>query len=111
MPHDHDGDGLQDHPPEKCPCPPTQVKHPWQATLRTVIVAGIAFIPIGTALFQATGLDSVPAIAGFIGLGAAVSRVMAMKETEEFLERFAPWMTTGGSREVRQKKEPRENER
>ena len=71
---------------------PTQTVYPWRATLRTMIAAAIAFIPIGTALITASDLDSVPLIAGFLGLGAAITRVMAMPETEAFLQRYAPWL-------------------
>lgn len=71
---------------------PTQTVYPGRATLRTLVAAAIAFIPVGTALITAADLDSVPLIAGFLGLGAAITRVMAMPATEAFLQRYVPWL-------------------
>lgn len=72
---------------------PTQTIHPWRATLRSLIAFAIGFIPIGTALVIAMGWDATPFFAGFLALGAAITRVMAMPVTESFLNRHAPWLS------------------
>jgi len=72
---------------------PTQTIHPWRSVLRTVIAAAIGFIPIGTDLVIQLGWDSTPFFAGFIALGGAITRVMAMPQTEAWLNKYAPWLS------------------
>lgn len=57
---------------------------------------GIGFIPVGSLLIRELGLDSVPFFAGALGLGAAITRVLAFPETAHFLKRYAPWLHETG---------------
>lgn len=70
----------------------TQQNHPWRAMVRTAIAMAIGFIPIGSMLIRELGLDSVPFFAVALGVGAAVTRVLAMPETGKFLKKYAPWL-------------------
>lgn len=77
---------------------PTQTRHPWRATVRTMIAASIAAIPIGQVIARETELDTVPWIASFLALGTVISRVMAMQATETFLRTYAPWLAASAYR-------------
>lgn len=74
----------------------TQQIHPARAVFRTVIAMGIGFIPVGSLLIRELGLDSVPFFAGALGLGAAITRVLAFPATGIFLKRYAPWLHETG---------------
>lgn len=70
----------------------TQQRFPARAVFRTTIAMAIGFIPIGSMLIRELGLDSVPFFAVALGVGAAVTRVLAIPETGEFLKKYAPWL-------------------
>lgn len=72
--------------------PPTQAIRPWRSTLRTMIAASIAFIPVGQLIARETEIDTLPYIASFLALGTVITRVMAMPVTEAWLRRYAPWL-------------------
>lgn len=74
----------------------TQQAHPARAVIRTTIAMGIGFIPLGSLLIRELGLDSVPFFAGALGLGAAITRVLAFPETAAFLKKYAPWLHESG---------------
>lgn len=74
--------------------PPTQVRRPWRATLRTAFQALLALAVMAPVLVEATGLraDQWPWLAGVLAVAAAVTRVMALPQVEQFLERFLPFL-------------------
>lgn len=74
----------------------TQQIHPARAVFRTVIAMGIGFIPVGSLLIRELGLESVPFFAAALGLGAAITRVLAFPETAKFLNQYAPWLHEEG---------------
>lgn len=69
---------------------PTQTRHPWRSTARTLVAATIGALPIIVLLLDELDAESVPLFAGFLALAGAVSRVMAMPQTEEFLQTYFP---------------------
>ncbi len=73
---------------------PTQVARPWRATVRTVVQALVALAVMAPVLVEATGLEpeSLPWLAGVLAVAAAVARVSALPQVEEFLRRFVPWL-------------------
>jgi hypothetical protein len=79
---------------------PTQVKRPWRATVRTVFQFVLA---LATLLpFILTGVyndaDAAPAVVGQVLTAAAVfTRVMALPQVEDFLQRFFPWLAAEDS--------------
>lgn len=83
---------------ETLPKESTQQIHPARAVLRTVVAMGIGFIPVGSLLIKELGLESVPFFAAALGLGAAITRVLAFPETARFLNRYAPWLHEEGYR-------------
>lgn len=74
----------------------TQQIHPARAMVRTIFAMAIGFIPVGSMLIRELGLDSVPFFAGALGLGAAITRVLAFPETAKFLKKYAPWLHETG---------------
>lgn len=78
----------------------TQGAHPWRATFRTVIVALIAVAAMADPIYAAITLGDPAAATGRIALALAIAgaltRVLAMPAVDEFLTRFAPWLSAAG---------------
>lgn len=74
---------------------PTQMRRPWQATVRTAFQALLA---LATLLpFIAAGVysssDAYPAVvAQVLAAAATFSRIMAMPTVERFLQDYFPWL-------------------
>lgn len=81
--------------PDGEPVPPTQVRRPWRTTVRTVFQLVLA---LATLLpFLVTGVygndDDIPAVViQLLAVGAAITRVMALPQVEQFLKQFLPFL-------------------
>lgn len=77
---------------------PTQVRRPWRATVRTGVQALLAFATLVPFLVGGIYEDGdYPAIvAQVVAVSAGVSRVMALPQVDEFLRRFAPFLSAAG---------------
>lgn len=77
---------------------PTQVRHPWRATARTVFAALIGFAPMAPVIYHAaTGGEPDQATgAAAVGLAVAggVTRVIAIPAVDAWLRRFVPFLAT-----------------
>lgn len=73
---------------------PTQVRRPWRATMRTTFQLIIGIAVLLPFVVQASGLspEVYPWLGGLLAVAAAVTRVMALPQVEDFLQRFAPWL-------------------
>lgn len=74
----------------------TQGEHPWRAVIRTVFALVIALAAMAEPLYSTiTQQDPVsatgPALAA-LAIAGAITRVMAMPNVEQFLQRFLPWL-------------------
>lgn len=73
--------------------PATQVRRPWRTTLRTAfqfIVALAALLPV---LVETMGLDAaLPVVGAVLAVAAGVTRIMALPQVEDLLQRFLPWL-------------------
>lgn len=80
--------------PVEEPVPPTQVRHPWRSTLRTIVQGLLAFAVLAPIAAAELGLDPdrLPWLAGFLALCAGFARLMALPQVEEFLRRFLPFL-------------------
>lgn len=78
------------------PAPATQTTRPVAAVLRTIVAAAIGLIPIIPEIVKAYGLESVPWIAGVVGVIAATGRVLTLPEVEDWLQTYAPWLSAAG---------------
>lgn len=104
--------GLMTTPASEAPLAPpvpTQVKQPWRTTVRSVFqfaVALAALLPfIATGVYE--NIDDAPAVvAQLLVIAAAITRVMAVPQVEDFLRNFLPFLAAqptervGGHRRV-----------
>jgi hypothetical protein len=74
------------------PLGPTQTRHPWRATVRTIFAAGVALLTLLPVIAATAGVDTVPAIAQVLVVAGAVTRVLALPGVERFLELYIPWL-------------------
>lgn len=94
-------DGFADDPAEVEPHPvptnPTQARHPWRATVRTIFAAIIALAAMLPLLVEASGVDETAgAVAGALAIAGGITRIMAIPQVNEFLERFLPFLGATG---------------
>jgi hypothetical protein len=82
--------------PDTTPTAPTQVTHPWRATIRTLVAVLVSLAASWGIVVQALGLDPTWQ---WVALGSAaaagITRVMALPATETLLRRIAPWLAAG----------------
>jgi hypothetical protein len=71
---------------------PTQTRHPWRATARTVFAAAVAALTLVPTVAVTAGIDTVPAVAQAIAVTGAVTRVLALPGVERFLSTHLPWL-------------------
>lgn len=72
----------------------TQSRHPWRATLRTVVQAALGLGLILPLIAETAGIAAVPWVAGVITVTAAVTRVLALPQVDAWLRRWLPWLAT-----------------
>lgn len=78
---------------QPAPVPPTQVRRPWRATLRTVFAATVAFAAMWALIVEAAGVDSTePYIALSLTVTGAITRIMALPAVEVWLAKFLPFL-------------------
>lgn len=76
---------------------PTQSRHPWRATLRTIFQAGVALASLAPTVAAVGGLDKLdtaPAVGQVLAVCAIVTRVMAVPGINDFLRKFLPFLAT-----------------
>lgn len=73
---------------------PTQVRRPWRATARTLFQALVALCVLFPVLVDQTGLEAedAPWLAIPLAVAAAVTRIMALPQVNDFLARFIPFL-------------------
>ena len=71
---------------------PTQTRHPWRTTVRTVLQLGLPLLAFAPEIYQAaTAHDPTLATglaAGTLAVAAGVTRVMALPVVDEFLTKI-----------------------
>lgn len=72
---------------------PTQVRRPWRSTFRTVFQAAVAFAAMWGLVVEAMGLNERwQWVSASLVVTAAITRVMAVPQVEDFLARFLPFL-------------------
>lgn len=72
---------------------PTQARHPWRATIRTVFAAVVSLAAIWGLIVEAAGVDATaPVVAATIAVAGAITRILAIPGVESWLKRFFPWL-------------------
>lgn len=75
---------------------PTQVRKPWQATIRTVLQLVLSIALVLPLVFA--GVPAVGFIPGMLAVAAGLTRVMALPQVEELLSTYVPWLSAGGNK-------------
>jgi hypothetical protein len=68
----------------------TQVRHPWRATLRSVVPAVVTSLPLVPAVVAAWGAPGAVVAGGALGVFAALARVLTVPGVIVWLERWVP---------------------
>jgi len=72
----------------------SQSAYPARTTIRTVFQVVVSLAVGLPFIIEAAGLsEAVPGVAATLAVAAAITRIMALPWTEEFLERFIPWLS------------------
>jgi hypothetical protein len=71
---------------------PTQVRHPWRATLRTLVAVLLALLPLLPEILAGLRLDTTQAGAQTLAVAAAVTRLLASPAVDGWLRQRAPWL-------------------
>lgn len=71
---------------------PTQTRHPWRATARTLFAAIVAALSLLPTAAATAGIDTVPAVAQVLAVTAAITRVLALPGIERWLRTYVPWL-------------------
>jgi hypothetical protein len=71
---------------------PTQVRHPWRATLRTVVAGGIALLSLLPTIAAVGHVDTVEGVTQLLAVSAGITRVLAIPAVDGWLRRYVPWL-------------------
>jgi hypothetical protein len=72
---------------------PTQVQHPWRATLRTVLAGLIGLLPLLPTLVDTLGVATLPWVAGTLTAVGAVTRLLAIPAVQAYIAEYLPWLS------------------
>lgn len=78
---------------------------PRRQVIRHTVSAAVGFLPIAVALIYELGLEGVPFFATCLTIAGALTRVMALDATEEWLNKHLPWLTEQPYRGKRRKED------
>lgn len=76
---------------------PTQSRHPWRATARTIFQAGVAIASLAPTVAAVDGLghlSTLPAVGQVLLVCGIVTRVMAIPGVNDLLRKVAPFLAT-----------------
>ncbi|MSS84957.1 hypothetical protein FYJ24_09315 [Actinomycetaceae bacterium WB03_NA08] len=75
----------------------TQAAYPWHTVARTIFQAVIGFAAAWALIVEAAGVDqTIPWVATSLAITAAITRIMALPQVNEWLSRFIPWLAPEG---------------
>lgn len=77
----------------------TQTAYPWRAVLRTAFAVIVAFAAGAPLIFEAVAQSDASTATGgagvVLGVAAAITRVLALPWTEDFLRSYLPFLAAG----------------
>jgi len=71
---------------------PTQVRHPWRATLRSVVAFALALLSLLPTIAAVGHVDTVAWVAQVLAVAAGVTRILAIPGVNALIQRYAPWL-------------------
>lgn len=66
----------------------TQVRFPWRATIRTVLVAALAILPLLPEIAKSADIHTVPAVVSVLTVAAAIQRIITTPVVDHWLNRI-----------------------
>lgn len=81
---------------------PTQAKHPWRATFRTVFQVGLSLASLLPVIAAAGGITTTQGVAQVLLVCAAITRIMATPGVNDFLRKFLPWLAADSKQDAQQ---------
>jgi hypothetical protein len=73
---------------------PTQVRHPWRSTARTVFAGAVALVSLVPTIAIVAHVEAVPLIAQLLTVLGTVTRVLAIPGVDRWMREFVPWLAT-----------------
>lgn len=74
------------------PVQPTQTKHPWRATARTVFAVVVALASLLPELVLTAGIPAERGVAQVLAVAAVITRMLAMPAVDQLLREHFPWL-------------------
>lgn len=71
---------------------PTQTRHPWRATARTVFAGAVALLTLIPYVVAEAHLDAVPGVTQVLAVAAAVTRILAIPGVDAWLQTYLPFL-------------------
>lgn len=68
----------------------TQARHPWRATLRTIVAAGLPLVVLLPAIVDASGVARFGWAAGLVAACGTFTRVLAVPGVNAWLAQYVP---------------------
>ncbi len=78
---------------------PTQARHPWRATARTVIAAALPLIPLLPELVDVLGLRAYAWAGGIVAAAGIITRLLAVPGVNGWLSRWVPALAAAPRRD------------
>lgn len=76
----------------------TQTKYPWQTVARTIFQGAIGLCALVPIVVQTSGIEGTSSgIAAFVVVTGAVTKVMALKPVNDWLNEYVPFLGAGPS--------------
>lgn len=77
---------------------PTQTRHPWRATLRTLIAAGLGLASLAPYVLAGAHLDGTALGVQLLAVTGAITRVLAIPGVNAWLTLYVPWLAASPPR-------------
>ncbi len=82
----------------RTPQTPTQTRHPWRATARTVAAATVGLLSLLPWLAATAHVDTVPAVAQVLAVTGLITRILAYPAVDAWVRRYVPWLAASPSK-------------
>lgn len=77
---------------------PTQTRHPWRATARTVVAGAIALATLLPYIVAGAHIDTGPGVGQVLAVAAAVTRILAIPGVDDWLRTYLPFLAAEPAR-------------
>lgn len=72
---------------------PTQTKHPWRATARTLFAAGVGLLTLIPEVATAAHVDATVGVTQVLAVTGAVTRILAIPGVEAWMQQYLPFLS------------------